>query len=104
MSIFAWLGIGVQFSICWSIHSFLCPSVSTKASTLTEAIQYTLPQELHYVPPTERGDILLLVQILSASAFGSVLSALYLLNQWVDLDQTETDTHWDWGKEVISFR
>ena len=48
---------------------------------------------------------LLLVRILSASASasGSFLSALYHLNQWVDLDQTGTDTSLGRGKDVIRF-
>ena len=33
----------------------------------------------------------------------SFLYALYLLNQWVDFDQTCTDTLVEWRKEVIRF-
>ena len=62
-----------------------------------------------YVHPTKGGgDILLLVRILSASASASAsssfLSALYLLNQSVDFDQTVTDTLLGLEKEVIRFR
>ena len=32
-----------------------------------------------------------------------LIYALYLLNQWVDFDQTGTDTLLWWGKEVIRF-
>ena len=47
--------------------------------------------------PQRREDILLLERILSASAF--LLSALYLMNQWVDFDQTCTDTLLGGGKK-----
>ena len=55
-----------------------------------------------YVPPWGvGGNILLLVRILSASVL--ILSALYLLNQWVDFDQTCINTLFGWGKDVIIF-
>ena len=65
----------------------------------------------YYVPPQSkgvgcgvgRGGILFLVRILSASASGSFLSVLYLLNQLVDFHQTGTDTLLGRRKEVFSF-
>ena len=49
-------------------------------------------KQVYYVPPPkELGDILFLVWIPAASR-RSFLSAPYLLNHWMDLDQTGTET------------
>ena len=54
------------------------------------------------LPPTEGvGNILLLVRIPSASAL--LMSALYLPNQWVDFDQTCTDTLLGGRKNWLDF-
>ena len=54
-----------------------------------------------YVPPLLVGDILLVrIALASASAF---ISVHYLLNKWMDFDQTCIDTLLGGGEELIRF-
>ena len=56
----------------------------------------------NYVPSTEvGGHIAFGVDPVGVGHLRSFLSAFYLLNQWVDFDQTCTDTLLGGGKEVI---
>ena len=63
-------------------------------------------QRFFMSPQPKVGDILFLVRIPSAFASASAYSFFptrYLLNQWMDFNQTCIDTWLGWGKELIRF-
>ena len=68
------------------------------------ALIYIPPTVMSVMPtslPKGRGDIVFWCG--SCWLWHSLLSALCLVNLWVDSDQTYVDTSLGWGKQVIRF-